>query len=132
MHYIFRHRLHPNTVRGRLLWRRHGERYAEVCVRKNNSCGGGSVHIWGGITFQNRTRLVVFDRNVNANAYVYDVLDRGFFPVKMEKYPAGFFKICLKYRYNVRAMYFIDPMGSKTVLTVTYFLIRAEENSNLK
>jgi len=35
---------------------------------------GGSIHVWGGITRHNRTRLVVFNSNVNANVYVNEVL----------------------------------------------------------
>jgi len=35
---------------------------------------GGSIHVWGGITRHNRTRLVVFNRNVNTNVYVNEVL----------------------------------------------------------
>ncbi len=37
--------------------------------------GGGSVLIWGGITFHSRTNLHVFDGNVNALKYRDEVLE---------------------------------------------------------
>ena len=32
------------------------------------------MHFWAGICLQNKTRLVVFDRNMNANTYINDVI----------------------------------------------------------
>ena len=51
----------------RRVWPRRNERYRDNCVLAYNRWGGGSVHFWAGICLQNKTRLVVFDRNVNAN-----------------------------------------------------------------
>lgn len=56
------------------VWRRRNERYAEACIQTFNRWGGGSIHIWAGMSQFGRTDLVVFDRNVNAQTYVNDVL----------------------------------------------------------
>jgi len=51
--------------------------------------GGGSIHVWGGITCNNKTRLVVFDRNVNAEVYVIQVLADFVLPFMQNNYPYG-------------------------------------------
>ena len=57
------------------VYRRNGERYTDQCVMPRDRWGGGgSVHVWGGISKFHKTRLVVFDRNVNANTYIQNVL----------------------------------------------------------
>ena len=56
------------------VWRRRRERHNEVCIQRYNRWGGGSIHVWAGITQFGKTDLVVFDRNVNAQTYVQDVL----------------------------------------------------------
>jgi len=48
---------------------------------------GGSIHVWGGITRHNRTRLVVFNRNVNANVYVNEVLANTVVPFMHDNFP---------------------------------------------
>lgn len=60
--------------RRKRVWRRRNERFADACVMEYDRWGGGSVHFWGGISLLNKTRLVLFDRNVNANTYINDVL----------------------------------------------------------
>ena len=42
------------------MWRRRGERYADCCVRECSRWGGGSVIVWGGISWRYRTPLVLF------------------------------------------------------------------------
>ena len=37
------------------VWRRQGERYADCCVREYSRWGGGSVMVWGGISWRYRT-----------------------------------------------------------------------------
>ena len=57
------------------VYRRNGERYTDQCVMPRDRWGGGgSVHVWGGISKFHKTRLVVFDRNINANTYILNVL----------------------------------------------------------
>ena len=83
-------RVHLSRADGRQrVWRRQGERYAEACVLQFNPWGGGSIHVWGGITCNNKTRLVVFDRNVNAQVYVNQVLADVVVPFMQNNFPHG-------------------------------------------
>ena len=41
------------------VWRRAGERFADPCIAEHDRYGGGSIMVWGGITYGNRTRLYV-------------------------------------------------------------------------
>ena len=56
------------------VYRRRGERFADVCVIERDRFGGGSVLVWGGIMGGNKTRLIVINGNVNAKTYINDVL----------------------------------------------------------
>ena len=56
------------------IWRRKGERHAAACVLQHNRFGGPSVMVWGGISGQYRTPLVVIDGNITAQRYVDEVL----------------------------------------------------------
>ena len=51
--------LYNNDRRVRV-YRRPGERYAQCNILSRVSYGGGSVMVWGGISLQARTELVVF------------------------------------------------------------------------
>ena len=47
-------------IDGRLrVWRRNGERHAEVNVQPRHAYNGGSVMVWAGVTADRRTDLVV-------------------------------------------------------------------------
>lgn len=60
---------------GRLrIWRRKGERTAANCVLQFNRWGGASVMVWGGISLNHRTDLVVIDGNMTAQRYIDQVL----------------------------------------------------------
>lgn len=52
-----------------LVYRRRGERFADVNVRERNVFGGGSVMVWGGFSFRHRTPLQVIVGNINAVRY---------------------------------------------------------------
>lgn len=56
------------------VYRETGERFLEECVLKVNRGGGGSVHVWAGITQFQKTQLVILHGNVNARRYIDDVL----------------------------------------------------------
>lgn len=56
------------------VYRRRNERFARCCIRQVNRWGGGSVHVWAGMTEFNRTRLVVLNGNINAQRYIDQVL----------------------------------------------------------
>ena len=51
------------------IYRRVGERYADACVIQHQSFGGGSVMVWGGITANGRTPLVVVAGNLTGISY---------------------------------------------------------------
>lgn len=54
------------------VWRRCNEWYTDACNIQYNRCGGGSLHLWAGVTqFQ---KMVIFQRNMNANVYINNVL----------------------------------------------------------
>jgi transposase len=65
--------LHGNDGRTRV-WRRRGERFNEDCMVQHVPFGGGSVTVWGGISRNNRTELVLFDHTVTGENYLREVL----------------------------------------------------------
>ncbi len=73
----------------RRVWRRRNEHFTDTCVLKYNRWGGGSVHFWGGITQFAKTRLVIFDRNVNANTYVNNVIQPVVIPFLNRQFRRG-------------------------------------------
>lgn len=59
------------------VWRRNGERYAQCNISPRDSFYGGSIMVWGGITRESHTDLVVFNRGtVTAARYVEEVLSQ--------------------------------------------------------
>src|ERR1700729_3476231 len=51
------------------IYRRAGERYADNCIVERVPYGGGSVMVWGGITANRRTQLVLIRGNLTAVRY---------------------------------------------------------------
>ena len=60
--------------RRRRVWRRCNERYARCCIAEHDRYGGGSVMVWGAISWNHRSDLVVVDGNLNADRYVNQIL----------------------------------------------------------
>lgn len=56
------------------VYRRHGERYANACVRQRDRFGGGSVMVWGAINAGFRSDLHVIQGNLTAQRYVDEIL----------------------------------------------------------
>lgn len=73
----------------RRVWRRRGERYTDACIIERNTWGGGSIHVWAGITLTHKTPLVIFNRNVTANIYVNNVLRPVAIPFMNQHFPNG-------------------------------------------
>ena len=71
------------------VYRATGERFNESCVLKSDRWGGGSIHVWAGITTFHRTDLVILNRNVNAQTYVDDVLHPVAIPFLRRHFPRG-------------------------------------------
>ena len=68
-------RFHLRHSDGRTrVWRRRGERYVDPCIQETDHWGGGSVMIWGGISLNHRTPLVVINGNLTAQRYINEVL----------------------------------------------------------
>lgn len=45
----------------RSVYRRPGERYLQACISERVQYGGGSVHVWAGISSEGRTELVAIE-----------------------------------------------------------------------
>lgn len=74
------------------VYRQRGERFSENCVQKRNrGGGGGSVHVWAGITQFNKTDLVILNGNVNARRYIDNVLRPVALPFLQQNYRRGNF-----------------------------------------
>ena len=58
----------------RKVWRRHGERFQDCCVKQVSRWGGGSIMVWGGISWHHKTQLVV-DGNLMACWYIDEILE---------------------------------------------------------
>ena len=56
------------------VWRRRGERYVKATIMEHDSYGGGSVMVWGGITYDRRTDLIVIRGNMTGQRYVNEIL----------------------------------------------------------
>ena len=56
------------------VWRRRGERYVRATIMEHDSYGGGSVMVWGGITYDRRTDLIVIRGNMTGQRYVNEIL----------------------------------------------------------
>lgn len=63
------------------VWRRGGERFAQCNIVPKLSHGGGSVMVWGGISIEARTELVIVDRGaLTADRYIRDILEPQVIP----------------------------------------------------
>lgn len=56
------------------VYRRDGERFADCTVSERHSYNGDSVMVWAGISANAHTDLHFFDRNMNADVYVKDII----------------------------------------------------------
>ena len=52
--------------RRRKVRRRRGERFQNCCVKQMSRWGGGSVMVWGGISWRDKTQLIIVDGNLTA------------------------------------------------------------------
>ncbi|CAH2087783.1 unnamed protein product [Euphydryas editha] len=56
------------------VWRRKGERYLAITTTPTVSFGGGSIMIWGGVSSDARTELVIVNNALTATRYIEDIL----------------------------------------------------------
>ena len=63
-----------------LAYRRQNERYRDNYVIESNRQGGGSVMIWGDISFNTKTQCVQICGNLNAARYQDEILNRVCIP----------------------------------------------------
>jgi hypothetical protein len=56
------------------VYRRQGERFADVNVREHDHFGGGSVIVWAGISVDLRTQLYIVNGNLNSQRYIDEML----------------------------------------------------------
>lgn len=58
------------------VYRRPGERFAQACFEEKVSHGGGTVHVWAGISAEGRTALVPIENgNLTAVRYIIEILN---------------------------------------------------------
>ena len=74
-----RFHLDSSDARSRV-YRRVGERYQDNCVVKRRLFGGGSIMVWGGITGNARTPLVVINGNLTGARYRDEILQAHVVP----------------------------------------------------
>ena len=74
-------RFHLDSSDGRSrVYRRVGERYQDNCVVERRLFGGGSIMVWGGITGNARTPLVVINGNLTSARYRDEILQAHVVP----------------------------------------------------
>ena len=74
-------RFHLDSSDGRSrVYRRVGERYQDNCVVERRFFGGGSIMVWGGITGNARTPLVVINGNLTGARYRDEILQAHVVP----------------------------------------------------
>lgn len=58
------------------VYRRPGERFQQACIEEKVAYGGGSVHVWAGISAESRTELVLIENGtLTARRYVEEILN---------------------------------------------------------
>ena len=62
------------------IYRRRGERFADVCVKETDRFGGGGVMVWGGISHVGKINLKIVVENLNGIRYRDEILDRIVLP----------------------------------------------------
>lgn len=63
------------------VYRRPGERHAQFNFRHLESFGGGSIMVWGGISYHGRTELVAVNQGrMTADRYIRDILEPHVIP----------------------------------------------------
>ena len=50
------------------------ERFSDSCIREVNRFGGGSVMVWGSISFNSRTQLIIINGNLTGQHYRDEIL----------------------------------------------------------
>jgi hypothetical protein len=86
--------LFSNNDRRVLVLRRPGERYAQCNIRGVDKFGGGSLMVWGGISFNGRTQLVIVrNGSMTAARYREDIIVPHVLPYA-ENFGPNFLFLC--------------------------------------
>ena len=51
-----------------------GERFFDCCIKEHDRYGGGSVMVWGGITWTGKTELIRVEGNLTGQRYVDEII----------------------------------------------------------
>lgn len=62
------------------VWRRRGERFLPSTTKQTVSFHGGSIMVWGGISSDARTELVVIDNRLTAMRYIEEIIQEHVVP----------------------------------------------------
>lgn len=63
------------------LYRRRHKRFAPICVRQVDRFGGESVMVWGTISYNQKSDLVIVPGNLTAQRYINHVLELHLLPI---------------------------------------------------
>ena len=66
------------------VWRRRGERNLPPNLLQTVAYGGGSLKVWGGISLNNKTDLILIRGNLTAERYVEGVVQNHILPFAHE------------------------------------------------
>ncbi|CAK1599693.1 unnamed protein product [Parnassius mnemosyne] len=62
------------------VWRKTGERFLPITTTQTVSFHGGSIMVWGGVSSDARTELVIVDNRLTATRYIEEVLQEHVIP----------------------------------------------------
>lgn len=81
-------RITLNRADGRQrVYRRQGERFADNCIQEHDRQGGGGIMVWGGISTNQRTQLVIIEGNLTGLRYRDEVVRNHIAPFVLNHGP---------------------------------------------
>ena len=73
---------------GRLrVWRRRGERYADVNIVEQERFGGGGIMVWAGVSSNYKTDLVLMNGRITGQHYLDTIIDPVIVPLHQLRAP---------------------------------------------
>ncbi|GFT75731.1 transposable element Tcb2 transposase [Trichonephila clavipes] len=89
-----------NRVR---VWRPRGERLSPAFALQRHTAPTAGVMVWGAITYNTRSLLVLICDNMTAQRYIYDILQPHVFPL-MQRFRRAIFKQDIARTHRARVL----------------------------